>query len=99
MSERNVKWTDRALHEYDQLIDHLWEDWGEKVTIKVSVKIEKSILRLTQSPGVFAFVNKAKRVQRCVVSNQTSIFFTVSSEFVVILSVFNNRQNPANLDF
>lgn len=99
MSERDVKWTDRALSEYDQLIDHLWEEWGEKVTIKVNAKIEKSVLRIAQSPGQFPFVNKAKGVQRCVVSNQTSIFFTVSSDWIIILSVFNNRQDPVNSGF
>lgn len=85
---------ERALNEYDLLVVYLWGEWGENITVKVSKKIDQSVLRLKQSPEQFPIINQDKRIQRCVVSNQTSIFFTISNDSIIILSLFDNRQDP-----
>jgi plasmid stabilization system protein ParE len=87
-------WTDRALAEYEKLIDYLLEEWGEEITLRVTLEIDETILRIKNSPEHFPIYLKSKKVRRCVASQQTSIFFKVSKDVTILISLFDNRQNP-----
>ena len=87
-------WTERALTEYEKLIDYLLEEWGEEITIRVTLEIDQTIGRIKNSPEHFPIFLKGKKIRRCVTSPQTSIFFRFSKDVIIIISLFDNRQNP-----
>ncbi|MBS1528819.1 MAG: type II toxin-antitoxin system RelE/ParE family toxin [Bacteroidetes bacterium] len=89
-----LKWTDRALEEYDKLLAYLYSEWGEEIMLRVVLEVEKTTLCIQKSPEQFPVVLKRRNVRRCVMSPQTSIFFKVKTEYIEISSVFDNRQNP-----
>ena len=93
----SLKWTDRALEEYDKLLAYLYNEWGEEITLKVVLEIEKAALRIQNTPEHFPVVQKKRNVRRCVMSPQTSIFFKVKKDYIEISAVFDNRQNPRKL--
>jgi plasmid stabilization system protein ParE len=90
----NLFWTERALIEYEKLIDYLLEEWGEEITLKVRLEIDQTIDRIKNSPEHFPIFLKSKKIRRCVASPQTSIFFRVSKDVIILISLFDNRQNP-----
>lgn len=94
-----LKWADRALEEYDKLLDYLYGEWGEDIAIEVAIKIDHTILRIQTSPEHFPFYRKKKKIRRCVASPQTSIYFHFEHDMVEILSLFDNRQNPKKRKF
>jgi plasmid stabilization system protein ParE len=87
-------WSDRASKEYDKLLDYLLEEWGEEITLRVSLEINQTIDRIKNSPEHFPVFLKTKKIRRCVASPQTSIFFRVSKDVIIVISLFDNRQNP-----
>lgn len=87
-------WSERALKEYDQLLDYLIEEWGKEITIRVSLEIDQTISRIQNSPENFPVFLKSKKIRRCVASPQTSIYFKVNKNIVEIISLFDNRQDP-----
>lgn len=94
MPVRNLRWSDRALNETIRLAEYLMNEWGEEVTLRVKEQIDNSAVRIQQSPEHFAIFSKGKNIRRCVMSRQTSIFFKVYKNEILIISVFDNRQNP-----
>jgi plasmid stabilization system protein ParE len=90
----NLFWTERALEEYDRLVDYLLEEWGQEITIRVSLEIDQTIDRIKNSPEHFPIFLKSKKIRRCVASPQTSIFFKMSKDVIIIISLFDNRQHP-----
>ena len=94
MAKRDLIWSERALKEYDMLLDYLWEEWGEDITLRVRDEIDKTVLRIQNSPEQFPVVLKSKKIHRCVASPQTSIFFKARKKTIEILSLFDNRRDP-----
>jgi len=86
-----------ATDEYNGLLIYLYSEWGEDVTLRVVLEVEKSTFRIQNSPEQFPIVQKRHNVRRCVLSPQTSIFFKVKKDYIEISSVFDNRQNPRKL--
>jgi len=89
-----LKWTDRAIAEYDKLLDYLYGEWGEEIAQRVIIEINHTVSRIQHSPEQFPVFIKTKQVRRCVASPQTSIFFKIKKDYIEISSVFDNRQNP-----
>jgi plasmid stabilization system protein ParE len=90
----DVKWTDRALAEYDRLVEYLYGECGEDIMLRVMGEIDDTVTRIQRSPEHFPVFLKSKSVRRCVASPQTSIFFIVKKNHIEILSLFDNRQDP-----
>jgi plasmid stabilization system protein ParE len=89
-----LKWTDRAIEEYDKLVEYLYEEWGEEIAKRVIIEINQTVSRIQNSPEQFPVFLKSRKVHRCVASPQTSIFFKIKTEWIEITFVFDNRQNP-----
>ena len=89
-----LKWTDRAIDEYGKLANYLYNEWGDEIATRVIHEINQTVSRIGQSPEQFPIYIKRRRIRRCVASPQTSIYFTVKAEWIEILSVYDNRQNP-----
>lgn len=90
----DIKWTDRALSEYDELVEYLYGEWGEDIMLRVMSEIDHTVTRIQRSPEHFPVFIKNKGVRRCVASPQTSIFYIVKEDHIEILSLFDNRQDP-----
>lgn len=89
-----IIWSDRALNEYEALLVYLYSEWGDAITSRVVLEINQQIARIQKSPEHFPVFLKKKKIQRCVASPQTSVFFKVNNGEIIIISVFDNRQNP-----
>ena len=92
-----LKWTDRAIEEYDKLLEYLYGEWGEEITLGVTLEVEKAIFRIHNSPEHLPVVQKRRNVRRCVMSPQTSIFFKIKKDYIEISTLFDNRQSPRKL--
>jgi len=76
---------------------YLLNEWGAEITSRVNEQIDKTANRIHQTPHQFPVFLKRKNVRRCVMSPQTSIFFKINKDEIVIISVFDNRQSPKKL--
>ena len=45
-----LKWTDRAIAEYDKLLDYLYGEWGEEIAQRVIIEINHTVSRIQHSP-------------------------------------------------
>jgi plasmid stabilization system protein ParE len=94
MTDRQIRWSDRATDENENLSTYLLSEWGVEITIRVRNLIDDAATRIHRTPEQFPIFLKSMKVRRCVVSPQTSIFFKVYKKEIVIMSIFDNRQNP-----
>ena len=89
-----LEWSERAIQDYERLTEYLYEQWGEKLTLRVLEGIYHQIGRVMNNPEQFPIFIKENLIRRCVASSQTSIFFVVKPEKIFLLSIFDNRLNP-----
>jgi plasmid stabilization system protein ParE len=48
-----LKWTDRALEEYDRLVDYLYGEWGEEITQRVIKEIDEQVFGIHLNNSLF----------------------------------------------
>ncbi len=70
-----LEWTERAITEFEQLAEYLFEEWGEGIALRVLADINYQIRRIRDAPLQFPVLIPEKWIRRCVASPQTSVFF------------------------
>jgi len=87
-------WTNEALIGLKEIFDYLEREFTEKDIQKFARKLDKQIELLKSSPETFAFTNSSKEIRRTIIAKLTSVYYRIDGNNVMIISVFDNRQNP-----
>lgn len=98
----NIEWTEGAYQDYDELLAYLVGTFGINTAIDFQAQLDKSIAVLRDFPfaGVFEHYNSKRNIEyRSLSCRQYKIVYTPMSDRVVIVSLWNNRQNPVGLRY
>jgi len=52
---------------------------------------------LAENPGIYPFISKVKKAQKCVLTTQNTLYFKETEDSIKILVIFDTRQNPETL--
>ena len=94
---KEVILTPLALANYEVILDYLLSEWTEKIANDFVKRFNQVCGILLESPDIYPYVDKVKKVQRCVLTKQNIIYFVVYPDVVKILTIFDSRQNPEKL--
>lgn len=92
-----IRWTEEATKNLDSIISYLENNWTNKELTRFFTKLEKQLSILSIFPEAFPKSKKKSQVHRCVFIKQLTIYYTVENEHIVLLSIFDNRQNPIKI--
>ena len=94
-----IEWTSEAERNLTAILDYLEQKWSNREISNFAKKLESSLQHISQHPAIFPLYDKEKNVRRCVLSPQTTIYYhEVPFEHkIVIITLFDNRQNPEKL--
>ena len=88
-----VVWSAEAEATYADTVSFLEERWSDKQVLRFIERSEKVIHLIGSNPMMYPY-SKTKDIHRAVVSKQTSLYYYVTGEVVVLLSFEDNRQDP-----
>lgn len=87
-----------AENSFNNVVAYLSVKWSEKTANDFIKRFEQVYELLDSSPGIYPFVNKSTRLQKCVLTKHNILYFRVENDNVItILDVFDTRQNPEKL--
>jgi plasmid stabilization system protein ParE len=89
-----ISWTEEATNNLEGIIFYLEANWTSKELKKFFQKLEKQLLLLSIFPKAYPFSLKRKKIRRCVLTINLTIYYSVEDENLVILSFFDTRQHP-----
>ena len=95
---RKIRLSNRASRKLDKLLIFLEEEWSLKAKKDFLFKLDASLVHIQKLPASFPESNKIPGLRKCVVTRQTTIFYTYSDTTIFIVSLFDNRQNPNSLN-
>jgi plasmid stabilization system protein ParE len=93
-----IVWTQRAFSELDDLLAYLVLNTSESVVSQFMRKLQKKITIIETSPSIYALVSKKRRVRRCLISKNQALYYKIQQKQVVLLTLFDTRQNPLKLN-
>ena len=92
-----IRWTEEATKNLESIIIYLESNWTLKELTKFFQKLEKQLRLLSLFPEAYPFSIKIRKIHRCVLSKNLTIYYTVEDEYLVLLSIFDTRQHPSKM--
>jgi len=96
----DIEWTSEAERNLNAIFDYLESTWTEREIAAFAKLLETNLQNISQYPTMFPFYNKEKKVRRCVLSSQTTIYYRdiLAENKIIIITLFDNRRNPKSLE-
>jgi plasmid stabilization system protein ParE len=91
--------SERAEKNLDKIVTYLELEWSERVKQNFINKLFKAVQQIADKPLMYPASEIKKNVRRCVVSKHTTVYYKFSSTELEIITIQDNRQNPAFLKF
>ena len=87
-----IFWSKRADKKFDNILDRLSREWGEKVTSAFVKKVYDFLDILNEFPEIGSLENAEKGIHGFVIVKQITIFYKISGSKIILLNFFDNRQ-------
>jgi plasmid stabilization system protein ParE len=94
-----IYWTKRADKKFDQILNYLYEEWGENIAKAFIKKVYEFIDILSEFPEIGTLENREKGIRGFTITKQVNIFYRISGDKVILLTFFDNRQHPKKKRF
>jgi len=94
---KEVILTPTANRNFLTIIDYLSTYWGVNVTNNFIDRFEQVLILLAEDPGMFQFLDRTKRVQKCIKTKHNILYFKETAKTIRILTIFDTRQDPKKL--
>ena len=85
--------TPEAATDVSRINQYLLENWSERVRDNFIKKLRKSVLIIQSMPYAYPISLTKIALRKCVITPQTSLFYTIKEETIVIVSILDNRLN------
>ncbi len=89
----DILWTDEAKETFDIILNFIANKWGETSAQKFVQKAHHTIHIMSQQPHLFKVAN-APGIRQAVITGQTSLFYQVNHNHIVLMYFWDNRQEP-----
>ena len=95
--ERIIIISKTAEKKLDILFKYLLENWSLKVKSEFIKNLDKNISIIQKNPESFPESENKIGLHKCVITKQTSLFYRFNSKRIVVVTIFDNRQEPNKL--
>lgn len=88
-----VVWSNRAINDFNNIIDYLRENWTEKEVSLFIRATQRTVEYIVEYPRSFRSTTK-RNVHEVLVTPHNLMIYHVSGNFVQILMIWDTRRNP-----
>lgn len=96
--KREIVITTRAQIEIENIFELLKLRWNEKTKNKFSNKINQIVNLIARNPELFLVSSTNKKIRKAVISKQSTLFYHFNNKHIIVLSLFDTRQNPIKIN-
>ena len=96
---KNARWTSLAEADLADLLCYLSNYWNNKVALEFVENLDNCILRIKKNPKLFAFYDANLHIRKCVITKHNTLYYIEKETKIMILRLYDSRQNPNNLKF
>lgn len=89
-----VRYSLKAKQEYTAIISYIIQNFGLEKAILVDGYFEKVIRQISINGEMYPLFDKRRKIRRCVISKQTTLFYRVERKNLELVSFRGNLMNP-----
>ena len=95
--KRMVVITPKVQSEMKTIFDFLQSKWNENTKIEFANKINDILQLLVDNPELFPVSRFNRKIRKGVITKQTSLFYHFDNKHIVVVAVFDIRQDPTKI--
>lgn len=90
-----IVWTKKALSSFENILDYLQREYGEKTASEFAQKVYHTLDLLAEFPQMGSVEVKAKNIRGFLITKQTRLFYRlkIKIENITLLHFFDTRQD------
>lgn len=96
-----VKWTEKAISEYNKVIDYSLSEFGRSATVDLSKRVEKAVAKISNYPSaspLFTCVDIPNHVFRSVtLKGPLVLIYEERENICVVHTIWNSNMHPSRL--
>lgn len=81
-----IRYSPGALAEYESILDYLVLNFGLAKAIEIDAYFDKIIRQISVTPKMYPLFDKRRKIRRCVISKQTTLFYRIAGNKVELIS-------------
>lgn len=89
----NLRWSEEAAKNLEQILNYLSENWYQKEVDNFKKRFKKQLNLIGQFPKMFPVSSYNQKLRKSVLSKQTTIFFEIKDETIMVVYIFNTSQD------
>ena len=90
-----IHFSPRALNELYAVLEYLDKKWGVTVSEKFLDRIDELLDGISETPQMYVCINKRKKIHRCVVNNNVTLYYRIKKGEVELITFFQSRQRQS----
>ena len=90
---KEVRWTEEAEFTFDHIVTFINNGWGIGPSAKFRQKTIRTLNVISSHPESFPEAG-IDNVRKAVITRQTTLFYEIFPEHIMLLYFWDNRQNP-----
>jgi len=94
---KRIIFSKRSKIQLESLLEYLESKFSILIQQKFITKFDKIILTIQKNPDTFVKSEINNRIRKCVISKQTTLYYSYNANEIRILALFDNRQNPTKI--
>lgn len=94
---RQLTFSRRSINDIRKISEYIEFKFSLRIKIEFLEKLQKNLDYISSNPENFP-LTEYEFLRKCVVSKQTSVFYTIRSKDIAVVSVFDTRQNPKKIN-
>lgn len=87
----------RASIEYEQKIQYITSNFGKAKSKNVEEQYALVVNQIAKNPFQFPVFNIKRKIRKCVLSPQITLYYSVKDTFIELVSFRNNFKNQETL--
>lgn len=96
---KKIIWSETAENDLEQILEYISHYWSHRLAFKFIEKIDHTLLHLVKYPKLHPLIHKDLKVRKCVLTDKNILFYKYDGQTIIILRIFDVRQNPESLKF
>ena len=92
-----IQYSQRASMEYKEILNYVILNFGVDKAAEIDILFEKIIFQISIHPKMYPIFDKQRKIRKCVISTQTSLYYRISGKYLQLVSFRGNLMNPKEI--
>ena len=94
---RKIIFSRRSKLQLEGLVDYLEYKFSVLTKEKFISKLDSFVSLIHKDPEIFPKSEANKKIRKCVILKQTTLYYNFNNQEIRLLSLFDTRQNPSKI--